>query len=163
MGDAGTINQNTPEQGTWVRKWWSSEPKASPSRTPLWGRRNAFRWKLDPGGPVQATLASGAAPEIALRLHDLSAGGFSCEVPLPAVTLAPGQRVKVRLQLDLDGPVEMQTEAVFIQENWTPRLLRIGRFRFTEGLTEDHRDSIHEFVLKAQFEDMRHIRLTDVI
>ncbi|MBI4384241.1 MAG: PilZ domain-containing protein [Nitrospinae bacterium] len=118
-------------------------------------RRDAYRLDLAKTVPhkIHAVIENGTAVGGVLR--DLSARGFSCELPKSA-NLPKGYTVKVSFRLPLDESRLIKTEAVYInRKDAVDGRSPVEAFDFSENLDEATRDLIHQFIIRKQLESIR--------
>ena len=91
-------------------------------------------------------------------IRDLSASGFGCEIQ-GLTRIHNGQPITALFALPLEEPVIIKSEVflVSIKKGGMMDEGDIFRFRFFEGMDDEDRDRIHQYIVQKQFETLEKI------
>ena len=93
-----------------------------------------------------------------ISIRDLSASGFGCEIQ-GLTRIHSGQPITALFALPLEEPVIIKSEVflVSIKKGGMMDEGDIFRFRFFEGMDDEDRDRIHQYIVQKQFETLEKI------
>ena len=117
--------------------------------------RDAYRLNLSVHYPMKVTMIIDGVIIKKGLIKDLSASGLSCDFFEP-VYLSNGQQVHLRFKLSMEECVTIKTEASYLGiKGQGFQNSKIGRFEFSEMLSNQDQDSIHQYILIKQLERYR--------
>lgn len=117
--------------------------------------RDAYRLNLSVHYPMKVTMIVDGVIIKKGLIKDLSASGLSCDFFEP-VYLSNNQQVQLRFKLTMEESVTIRTDAAYLGiKGQGFQNSKIGRFEFSELLSNQDQDSIHQYILIKQLERYR--------
>jgi hypothetical protein len=137
----------------WLRKifrWKSKEASADPNTD----RRDFYRLQLNEQQPLDLCLTMQDERVFCTSIRDLSASGFGCHIQ-GLDQIHGGQPITALFALPLQEAVIIKAEIflVSVKKGATDEG-DIFRFRFCEGMKDEDRDRIHQYIVQNQFENL---------
>lgn len=120
-------------------------------------RRDAYRLNLTAFDPIKAVLFINGTMKDGF-IKELSANGLSCEFSEP-IHLSTSQQIHLMFKLDLKEALTIKTKVTFlgIKKNRLQNS-KTCRFEFSETLFNHNQESIHQYVLSKQMDQIRTTR-----
>ena len=140
----------------WLRRlfrWKSKEIPADPNID----RRDFYRLQLDSQQPLDLSLTVQDERVFCTTIQDMSASGFCCIIQ-GLIWKNGGQPITALFALPLEEPVIIKSEVylVSIKKGGSDEG-DIYQFRFFEGMDDEDRDRIHQYIVQKQFETLEKI------
>ena len=140
----------------WLRRlfrWKSKEIPADPNID----RRDFYRLQLDSQQPLDLSLTMQDEKVFCTTIQDMSASGFCCIIQ-GLIWKNGGQPITALFALPLEEPVIIKSEVylVSIKKGGSDEG-DIYQFRFFEGMDDEDRDRIHQYIVQKQFETLEKI------
>ena len=137
----------------WLRKlfrWKSKEIPVDPNVD----RRGFYRLQLGNQYPLDLCITMQDERVFCTSIQDLSASGFGCQIQ-GLTQIHSGQPITALFALPLTEPVIIKSEVflVSVKKGDTDKG-DIFRFRFFEGMNDEDRDRIHQYIVQKQFETL---------
>ncbi len=137
----------------WLRRlfrWKSREIPVDPNID----RRDFYRLQLDSQQPLDLCLTMQDEKVFCTTIQDMSASGFCCIIQ-GLIWKNGGQPITALFALPLEEPVIIKSEVylVSIKKGGSDEG-DIYQFRFFEGIKDEDRDRIHQYIVQKQFETL---------
>jgi len=112
----------------------------------------AFRLSLNRFPPLDASLVTRGGGVVAALIHNLSAGGLSCQVFEPE-PFCKGQPLLLLCILPLAGRTVVQTDALTVHHRGRAGAgSQVLGLSFAEFIDRQSEDTLHRFIIEKQLE-----------
>jgi c-di-GMP-binding flagellar brake protein YcgR len=147
---AGLIKAEKKTPARWIEKWFGR--RSLPEDSGTGERRESFRLPLNRFSPLDASLVTRSGAVVAALIHNLSAGGLSCQVFEPE-PFSKGQPLLLLCVLPLSGRTFVQTDALTIHHRGraSARSQVLG-LSFGEFIDPQSEDTLHRYIIEQQLE-----------
>lgn len=136
---------------SWLKKLFRKKSKEGLVNSGV-DRRDFFRLKIDQQQPLDLCLTMENERVFCTIIKDLSASGFACHIK-GLTQIQCGKPITTVFALPIEKPYIIKVEVLLVavikgqRENGD-----LYRFRFYDEIKDSHRDLIHRYIAKKQFE-----------